>query len=302
MNIYSPKEISVVLGAAGFSFKKQFGQNFLINEAIPERIAEAAAASDPFARGCVEIGPGIGSLTLKLSDKFENVVAVEIDEKLQSILPVVMGERTNIEIVFGDATKLDLNKLASEKMKGKKISVCANLPYSITSELIMHILETNDRYFGNDMFFDSITLMIQKEAAQRLCAKPGAPEYGAITASASYYAVMKKLFDVNPGNFMPQPKVVSTVISIKPNHVRPVNPLSVSLLFEVIRASFAQRRKTLSNSLRSYFLDRYSKESLSASLEFSHIDGKRRGETLSLDEMCAVADAFCVHGMTEMNL
>lgn len=289
MNIYSPKDIAALCEKHGFSFKKQYGQNFLINEKIPERIALASAGieaangmpSEKLDACCVEIGPGIGSLTTKLCGIYKKVISIEVDEGLKDMLSDVLSPYDNVKVVYADALKTDIAKLVSEEFGNERTVFCSNLPYSVTSEAILHILESG--------CFDDTVVMIQKEVAKRLCASPGDADYGSVTAAASYYAKIKMLFDVGAGNFMPRPKVTSSVIRMTPYKEAPVTPKDEKLFFELIRASFAQRRKTLINSMTSYFGDRFRKEELLSVLEKAGIASERRGETLSLSEI----DAIC---------
>ena len=286
MNLYTPTGIAQLMEEFGFSFSKKYGQNFLINEGVVEKIADAAHShSGEGRRACIEIGPGIGSLTAKLAQRFDRVLSIEIDDRLIPILEKTLAPYPNAEVKHADALEVDLKKLASEELAGYSLSVCANLPYYITSQIIMHLLEHGPR-------FSSLVLMVQKEAAARLVSTPGKSEYGSIAAAVSYYAKVTKLFDVQPGSFMPRPNVVSTVLCLEPYEVKPVTPQNEALFLEMIRASFAQRRKTLLNSLVSHFGGRYGKESLEQAVLQSGVDPKRRGETLSLPELCALADAL----------
>lgn len=293
MNIYSPKNIALLCEKHGFSFKKQYGQNFLINEGVPERIALCAAeffAGKSGKKCCVEIGPGIGSLTLKLAENFDSVVSLEVDSSLEEMLGDVTAHCGNLRVIYADALKTDLSALCAESFGNEKAVLCANLPYSVTSEAIMHVLKS-------ECFSDTV-VMIQKEVARRLCAAPGSPEYGSITAAASYFASIKPLFDVAPGNFIPRPKVTSTVIRMTPYEKKPVTPKDEKLFFDVIKGCFAQRRKTVKNSLAAYFSDRYTKEETEAFLTSCGISPDARGETLTLSQVCAVSDAMALSGKT----
>lgn len=273
------------------AFKKQFGQNFLISESVPRRIAEAGAAE-----GVLEIGPGIGTLTRELAARAGKVVAVEIDRSLLPILDRTLADCPNAEVLEGDIMKVDLPGLIAEKFAGPAaadrpasgaqdgtgIAVCANLPYYITSPVLMKLLESG-------VAFGKITVMVQKEVAGRLTAPPGSDAYGALTAAVSYYASVKKLFDVPAGCFMPKPKVDSAVIQLIPHKEPPVTA-DKETLFTLIRGAFAQRRKTLANSLSSV-LPGIPKETLSSLIVSCGHSAAVRGETLSLAELAELANA-----------
>ncbi len=261
------------------AFKKQFGQNFLISESVPRRIAENGAAS-----AVLEIGPGIGTLTYELCQRAEKVVAVEIDKTLLPILDKTLAEFDNVEIVSDDIMKVDLASLIEEKLGSfSEISVCANLPYYITSPVIMKLLESKVR-------FSKITVMVQKEVAQRLSSPPSSELYGAITAAVSYYGKVKKLFDVPAGCFMPKPRVDSAVIRIEPYSEPPVEA-DKDILFSVIKGAFAQRRKTLSNSLATVISD-IPKSDIISLIVSSGFSENVRGETLSIEDFATLARAI----------
>lgn len=285
MNLYTPSGIIEIISEAGFTFSKQYGQNFLINEAVVEKIADASVTSD-VPRGCIEIGPGIGSLTAKLSERFDRVVAVEIDKRLITILDKTLSDKDNVNIINADALKVDLNAVTEENFGEMPVSVCANLPYYITSEIIMKLLESGAR-------FAKLVLMMQKEVADRLTAKPGKPEYGSVTAAVNYYAGVKKLFDVHAGSFMPRPKVTSTVLMLTPyNENKPVVAKDEKLFLRLIRASFAQRRKMVINSLEAFFSGQFTRSKLQTALENAGIDPSVRGETLTLSQIRDLSDAL----------
>ena len=284
MNLYSTKDLTDLLERNQFFFKKNLGQNFLLSEAISMKIATTAfqqAVTDK-KKLCIEIGPGAGSLTYQLSKLFDQVLAIEIDTKLIPVLEESLKDCENVVIHNTDALKFDFQTL-TELYPDYEYCVCSNLPYYITSELIMRFLECK-------IHFTSITVLIQKEAAERLIAQPNSPNFGAITASVSYYAKAKKCFQVSPGNFIPRPKVDSAVLQLLPHQTRPITPLNEQVFFSVIRAAFAGRRKTLANTLSNYFADQFSKEQILKFLEQSQIDQTRRGETLTLQEFCSLAD------------
>ena len=264
-----------------FKKKKQYGQNFLTNVAIPRRIAaESGITSED---GVIEIGPGFGILTKELSAIANNVVAIEIDTELMSILPEKLSDCNNVKIINEDILKIDINDLLTNEFPNRNVCVCANLPYYITTDIVMKLLE-------GEYGFKTITVMVQKEVAERFCAKPGTDGYGAITASISYYASVKRLFTVKAGSFDPKPKVDSAVIRFDLYDHSPVNPLSKETLFAVIKAAFLQRRKTLLNSLNSYFGDRIPKEELLSIILNCGLKESVRGEELSIIDFSKLSD------------
>lgn len=261
------------------AFKKQFGQNFLISEQVPRRIAEEGAA-----KGTLEIGPGIGTLTRELCQNAEKVVAVEIDYTLLPILEKTLADLDNVKVINNDIMKVDLHTLIAEEFAGfDEIAVCANLPYYITSPVLMKLLEAK-------VPLKSITVMVQKEVATRLAAKAGSDTYGALTASVSYYASVKKLFDVPAGCFMPKPKVDSAVVKLSLYEKPPVE-VNEKTLFQVIRGAFAQRRKTLINSL-STVVSHIPKAALAEIVVACGYPETVRGETLDLHGFAKLANAI----------
>ncbi len=266
---------------ADFKKKKQYGQNFLTNVAIPRRIA-AESGIEP--DDCViEIGPGFGILTRELSAIAHKVVAIEIDTELMDILPEKLSGCDNVKVINADILKTDVAKLIKEEFGERNICVCANLPYYITTDIVMKLLEGN---YG----FKTITVMVQKEVAERFCAKAGTEGYGAITASISYYASVKRLFTVKAGSFDPKPKVNSAVIRFDLYKEPPVEPKDKSLLFAVIKAAFSQRRKTLINSLFSTFGNSLSKDELSDIIRAAALSETVRGEELSISDFSKISD------------
>ena len=266
-----------------FKKKKQYGQNFLTNVAIPRRIA---AESGIGPEDCViEIGPGFGILTRELSAIAHKVVAIEIDTELMDILPEKLADCSNVKIINADILKTDVAKLIKDEFNGRDVCVCANLPYYITTDIVMKLLEGN---YG----FKTITVMVQKEVAERFCAKAGTDGYGAITASISYYASVKRLFTVKAGSFDPKPKVDSAVIRFDLYKEPPVNPIDKQTFFNVIKAAFSQRRKTLLNSLFSVFGNSLSKEKLSEIISNAGLKETVRGEELSIFEFSSIADSI----------
>lgn len=240
MNLTNIGTVKDILGRHGFSFSKGLGQNFIINPDICPKIAENGNACEGF--GVLEIGTGIGVLTAELARRADKVTAVEIDSRLLPILAETLDEFDNVKIINEDVMKSDLHKLIAEEFDGLRVAVCANLPYYITSPIIMMLLE-------NRLPIESITVMVQKEAAQRLCAKVGTRESGAITVGVNYYGTVRKLFDVSRGSFMPAPNVDSAVIRIDLNSDHRLDEDSERFFFKVVKAGFEQRRKTLANSL-----------------------------------------------------
>lgn len=264
--------VKEILEKHGFNFSKGLGQNFLINPDICPKIAEMGNANSEY--GIIEIGTGFGTLTAELAKRAKKVVAVEIDSRLLPILNETLEEFDNIKIINKDVMKCDLHSLIKEEFEGMKVAVCANLPYYITSPIIMMLLE-------NNLPIDSITVMVQKEAAQRLCAKVGTRESGAITVGVNYHGSVKKLFDVSRGSFMPAPNVDSAVIRIDINNDKKLPAETEKLFFEIVKCGFSQRRKTLVNSLTKQMnLD---KEIVLSSLNDNNIKHTVRIEELSMD-------------------
>lgn len=269
-----------ILSRHGFTFSKALGQNFLINPSVCPRMAAAAVTGDNV--GVIEIGPGIGVLTHELCKLARRVVAVELDERLIPVLAETLAEHDNLRVINADVMELDLNRLIAEEFGGMDVVVCANLPYYITSPVIMKLLE-------DKLPVKSITVMVQKEAAQRLTAAPGTRDSSAITAAVNYYAQASILFGVSAGSFMPAPKVDSAVIQLVPRTPERL-PKDDKALFRVIKAAFAQRRKTVLNSLASSLpLD---KSAVSAILDSAGVDPAARAERLTLDDFIRIADAL----------
>ena len=242
MNLTNIGTVKEILSRHGFSFSKGLGQNFIINPDICPKIAENGNACKGF--GVLEIGTGIGVLTAELAKRADKVTAVEIDTRLLPILEETLADIDNVKIINEDVMKCDLHKLIDEEFGGLRVAVCANLPYYITSPIIMMLLESR-------LPIESITVMVQKEAAQRLCAKVGTRESGAITVGVNYYGTVKNLFGVSRGSFMPAPNVDSAVIRIDLNGEHRLDEESERFFFRVVKAGFSQRRKTLANSLAS---------------------------------------------------
>ena len=269
-----------LLSRHGFSFSKKLGQNFLINPSVCPRMAASCGADKE--SGVLEIGPGVGVLTKELSAVAGQVVAIELDDRLLPVLRETLADCDNVSVVHGDALKLDLAALIAERFGGRRVSVCANLPYYITSPLIMALLESR-------LPIDSLTVMVQREAADRLCAAPGTRAAGAVTLAVAYYAEAEKLFDVGRGSFMPAPNVDSAVIRLKVRQESPVDVADEALMFRLIKAGFGQRRKTLLNSLSSAVPD---KERLRAAFTAAGVPATARAEELTLAQFAAIANAL----------
>lgn len=264
----------------GFHFSKKLGQNFLINPSVCPRMAEACGAAPD--TGVLEIGPGIGVLTRELAHLAGRVVAVELDERLPPVLAETLAGQDHVKIVQGDCMKLDLHRLLQEEFGERPVAVCANLPYYITSPIIMNLLESR-------LPVTNITVMVQKEAAQRLCATPGTRQAGAVTLAVQYYAQAETLFTVSRGSFMPAPNVDSAVIRLTIRQEPPCHVEDERCMFRLIRAGFGQRRKTLLNSLSGCG---YTKEQLTAALTAASIAPTARAEELTLPDWAAAANAL----------
>lgn len=260
---------------------KRFGQNFLISENTVLKIAENCGASPE--DGILEIGPGIGVLTQKLCEKYKKVVSVEIDDKMAAILGKTMAGYGNFTLISNDILKTDLGCLLKEHFDGMRVTVCANLPYYITSPIIMYLLES-------EMPFDNVTVMIQKEVADRLTAKPGSADYGAITPAVNYYADVQRLFTVSAGCFFPAPKVDSAVVRFRLRRLPEYEPKNKNLMFDIIKYAFLQRRKTLLNALSAN--KALSKDIIEAAIKDCGFDPRIRGEALSTEDFRRLSDAL----------
>ena len=269
-----------ILSRHGFTFSKALGQNFLINPSVCPRMADAAVEGENI--GVLEIGPGIGVLTNELLKRAKKVVAVELDKRLLPVLDETLAEYDNLKVINADILSLDLHKLIAEEFSGMDVVVCANLPYYITSPVIMKLLEEK-------LPIQSITVMVQKEAAVRLCAVPGTRDSSAITAAVRYYCEPKLLFHVSAGSFMPAPRVDSAVIQLL-LHEPTVQPKNEQTFFKVIKGAFAQRRKTVLNSLSSSLsLD---KQAVRDILSAAGVEENARAERLTLEDFAHIADAI----------
>ena len=278
MELTDSREIRELLGRHGFRFSKSMGQNFLTAAWVPESIAEGALLDEH--TGVLEVGPGIGCLTEQLSGRAGKVLAVELDKALKPVLAETLRDCGNVEVIFGDVLKQDLRALCNEHFPGLRSVVCANLPYNVTSPLLTAFIEAG--------CFETITVMIQREVARRICSAPGSGDYGAFGLFVQWHTEPELLFDVPPSCFMPQPKVTSSVIRLRRRAERPVQVNDEALMFKIIRAAFNQRRKTLVNALSSGLgLD---KASVEQCLEKCGFDTKIRGETLDIGSFAKIAD------------
>ncbi|MDD6023009.1 MAG: 16S rRNA (adenine(1518)-N(6)/adenine(1519)-N(6))-dimethyltransferase RsmA [Oscillospiraceae bacterium] len=279
MNLCDINVIKPLLQKHGFHFSKSKGQNFLTQSWVPREIAEGAGIDETC--GVLEVGPGIGPLTQALCENAGKVVSVEVDESLRPILAETMADQDNFTLIFGDILKTNIPALVEEHFQGLRPMACANLPYYITSPVLSALLEAR--------CFEAVTVMVQKEVAQRICAQPGSKDYSAFSLFCQYYAEPEILFDVPPSCFIPQPKVTSAVITLR---CRPEPPCPVSdegLFFRVVKASFAQRRKTLTNGLSSGF-GTLSKEQIISAIRAAGFSETVRGETLDIPGFARVAE------------
>lgn len=277
----NPQNTVAVLQKYNFNFQKKFGQNFLINTSVLEDIiSEADVTEDDMV---LEIGPGIGTMTQYLCEAARQVIAVEIDTNLIPILQDTLSEYDNVKVINEDILKVDINALANEYNNGKPIKVVANLPYYITTPIIMGLFESH-------VPIDSITIMVQKEVADRMQEGPGSKEYGALSLAVQYYSTPEIVVNVPPSCFMPQPKVGSAVIKLTRHEKPPVEVDDEKLMFKLIRASFNQRRKTLANGLNNFGGFNLSKEMIQESIEELGVPVNVRGEALSLEQFAKLSN------------
>lgn len=276
--LYSPKVMKEIVEKYGFKFSKGLGQNFIIDQNVIANICDAAQINDK--TGVIEIGPGLGTLTQSLCKRAKKVIAVEIDSSLKEVHKETLPYE-NLELIYDDFLKIDLNELVNEKFNGLEVKVVANLPYYITTPIIMKILEGKHK-------INSIAIMIQKEVAERLTANPGTKEYGAITLAVEYYANARIAMIVPNTVFIPRPKVDSAVVVFDIYEQPIIKVEEEKLLFEIIKASFGKRRKTLLNSLSSGLS--YSKDEIKEALKKSDIDASLRGEKLSIEQFASIAN------------
>ncbi len=280
-NLSNISVIRDVLSRHGFSFSKGLGQNFLINPTVCPRMAEMGNAQPGW--GMIEIGAGVGVLTAELAQRADKVVCIEIDSRLLPILDETLAEYDNIKIVNQDVLKVDLHKLIAEEFPNMPVAVCANLPYYITSPIIMNLLESR-------LPISSLTVMVQKEAAQRICAMPGSREVGAVSIAVRYYCEPKVLFQVSRGSFMPAPDVDSTVIRLDIRKQPEMDVKREEDFFRVVKAAFSQRRKTLSNTLSSGLS--MNKTQIAELLECAGVASNLRAEQLSMQQFADIANAL----------
>lgn len=280
MNLYEIETVKRILSRHGFTFSKALGQNFLINPNVCPAMAKSLNADE--GTGVLEVGPGIGVLTKELCRVAGRVVAVELDKRLLPVLDETLAELDNLEVVNGDIMKLDLNRLIEEKFAGcKSVKVCANLPYYITSPVIMTLLESK-------LPIDEIVVMVQKEAGERLCAQVGTRDAGAVTASVNYYAEGEILFDVGRDSFVPSPKVDSVVIRLKIRKEQKYHVKDEKRFFTTVKCAFAQRRKTALNSISNTM--GISKDALSEVFDELSLDKNIRAEKLTMEDLINISD------------
>ena len=279
MDLTDYNEVRALLQRHGFRFSKSLGQNFLTAAWVPERIAEEAGLDEQ--TGVLEVGPGVGCLTEQLSLRAGKVLSVELDKALKPVLAETLAGRDNVEILFGDVLKQDLPALVAEKLPGLRPVICANLPYNVTTPLLTAFLEAG--------CFETVTVMIQREVAKRICAPAGTADYGAFGLFVQWHCETELLFDVPPSCFVPQPKVTSSVIRLTRRGGKPFAVEDEQLLFRVIRAAFNQRRKTLSNALTAG-LGELSKEQAEAVLQNCGFDPRIRGEAVELEGFVKISN------------
>ena len=278
-NLSDISVIKDIMTRHGFSFSKALGQNFLINPSVCPRMAEMCGIDEN--TGVIEVGPGIGVLTKELALRAKKVVSIELDDRLPAVLKETLSEFDNVEIVEGDVLKTDLHKLIEEKFQGMKVVVCANLPYYITSPVIMYLLESK-------LPIEAITVMIQKEVADRLCAEAGSRNAGAITVSVNYFAKAKKLFDVSRGSFMPAPNVDSAVIKLDVKKEPDISVSDEKKFFRMVKAAFGMRRKTALNAISSGM--GIAKADVENALKESGLDVNIRAEKMTMKELAALCE------------
>lgn len=278
-NLSNISTVKDILTRYGFTFSKSLGQNFIVNPSVCPKIAEMGFAKK--GAGIIEIGSGIGVLTSELASRADKVVCIEIDSRLLPILNETLEEFDNIKIINDDVLNVNLEELIKSEFQGLDVSICANLPYYITSPILMSLLKAK-------LPIKAITVMVQKEAAVRICAKPGSRDFGALSVAVQYYSEPEILFNVSKGSFIPSPEVDSSVIRLNILSSPRVNPNDEDFFFEVIKAAFLQRRKTLVNSLSTYFCT--DKNKLIQLLEINSINSKIRPEQLTLQQFEKIAN------------
>ena len=283
MNICDDKTIKQIMAMFNINFRKEFGQNFLTNVSVVEDIADNCC--DDEESTILEIGPGVGVLTRELAVRYKKVIAIEIDNGLIPVLKYTLGEFSNVTVINQDVMKVDLGELLAPYFERGKVSVCANLPYYITTPILMKLLESG-------LPFEYVTVMIQSEVADRLCCAPGSKNCGAITAVLNYYGAPERLFRVGAHNFVPSPKVESSVIRIKLHKQKPFVPKDEAIFFRTVKGAFEQRRKTLPNALSSAFGE-LSKEQITDAIISCGHSADVRGEKLTVEQFVALSDKLC---------
>ena len=284
-----PDAIRALLSRHNFHFSRSIGQNFLVDAAIPARIAESIPADENC--GILEIGPGIGCLTAELSRRAGMVLSVELDRRLEPVLRETLDDCDNVELIFADVLKLDVRRIAEEKLPQTTKLVCANLPYNITTPVLTKLVEAG--------CFERICVMIQKEVAERICAAPGGKDYGAFSLLMQWYCEPELLFTVPPHCFLPQPKVTSAVICLTRRHSPPAETADPALMFRVIRGAFNQRRKTLVNAVAAA-MPELGKENCERILKLCGLDTNIRGEKLYLSDFARISNE--IHAFQNSNL
>lgn len=280
-NLTDTETVKRILARNGFHFSKSLGQNFIINPDVCPRMASECGADAE--SGVIEVGPGFGVLTMELAQQAKKVVSIELDTRLLPILEDTLSDFDNIKVINDDILKINLPELIEKEFAGMDVYICANLPYYITSPVIMMLLESK-------LNIKAVTVMVQKEAADRLCAKVGSRDSGAVTVAVNYYAQAQKLFDVKKGSFMPAPKVDSSVIRMDIREKPPVDVPDEKLFFDIVKAAFGQRRKTALNSLSSGL--GISKEKVASALEKCGFDMNVRAETMTMEDYAALCEAI----------
>lgn len=282
--IATPKRTQEILKKHHFSVKKSLGQNFLIDANILTKIIDAAGIDKE--SNVIEIGPGIGSLTEQLGLRAKKVVAFEIDQRLEKVLADTLSPYDNIKIVFEDILKADIKKVIAEEFgEGEKVKVVANLPYYITTPILLRLLHDN-------LPIDSMTVMMQKEVAERMAASPNSKAYGSLTIAVQYYSQAKIVMDVPGTVFIPQPNIISSVLHLDLNAKKEIFVEDEALFFELIRASFVHRRKTILNNLGSFYKEKYDKDTIRIFLDEAGIEPQRRGESLSMEDYAKLSKSF----------
>ncbi|SDO59406.1 16S rRNA (adenine(1518)-N(6)/adenine(1519)-N(6))-dimethyltransferase RsmA [Alkalicoccus daliensis] len=283
-DIATPKRTKEILEKHGFKFKKSLGQNFLIDPNILANIVQAAGVTE--STGVIEVGPGIGALTEHSARQAKNVLAFEIDQRLLPILKETMGPYPHVKVVNEDVLKADLHAQIQENFEAEQdLAVIANLPYYVTTPILMKLLEEK-------LPVRVMVVMMQLEVAERIAAKPGSKAYGSLSIAAQYYAEAETVFTVPRTVFMPPPNVDSAILRLTRREKPPVEVVDETFFFELVRASFVQRRKTLLNNLSKFFEEKLSKQEVTERLQEIGIDGKRRAETLTIKEFAALTSAF----------